>query len=87
LGQSGTKAVLLNINAGQCTDNPEEFHRQLYRIFKEGSLTLEEAIVNRLFQRLNVQCREKTDFDFSKYVNHAKQLYLTRQKKLSNTMP
>jgi hypothetical protein len=83
LGESGTKVVLQNINSSQYSDNPEEFHRNLYEIFKEGSLVLEEVIVKKLFQRLNVHYEEKTNFDFSRYVNRAKQLYVTRQKRLA----
>lgn len=83
LGESGTKVVLLNINPSQHLDDPEEFHQNLYKIFKEGSVVLEEVIVKKLFQKLNVRCEERTDFDFSRYVNHAKQLYAKRQKKVS----
>lgn len=83
LGQSGTKAVLQNINSQQNAGSPEEFHRNLYQVFNEGSLVLEEAIIKKLFQRLELHYEEKTNFDFPEYVKHARQLYLTRLKKPS----
>lgn len=77
LGQSGTKAVLQNINSRQNPGSREEFHRNLHQIFDEGSLVLEEAIIKKLFQRLKLRYEEKTNFDFPECVKHARQLYLT----------
>jgi len=79
LGESGKKVVLSNIELTLCADNPRELHKSLCAIFKEGAFILEKVIVKELFRRLSLPYEERIDLDFEGYVNHAKELFATKQ--------
>ena len=53
LGQSGTSAVLFNMQMARGLPDPAEFHRRLVALFgTAGALSLERAIVKDLAARL-----------------------------------
>jgi len=78
VGERGMKALLFRIECGQFIDNPEEFHRDLCLIFGDAAVILEKVIINELFRRLDIECGERGDFDFAKYVSHAKERFIAK---------
>lgn len=79
LGESGMKVVLLNTELTRYADHPEELHRNLYDVFKEGAFVLEKVIARELFQRLGVPYKDESDFDFARHVNRAKECFIAGQ--------
>ena len=80
IGESGTKAVLFEIELDRHIEDPRGLHVDLYAIFKEGAFTLEKVIVTELFQRLNLAYDEKSSFDFAGCVSHARELFMKTRK-------
>lgn len=80
VGESGTRAVLFNIELSRYIDDPREFHADLYTIFKEGALSIEKVIVKELFRRLNLSYQEKSSFDFARHVSQARELFIKTRK-------
>ena len=58
---------------------PEEFHKKLYSIFGQGSLSLEKIIVLELFQRLNVPFKDSKGASYAESVSAACRVFLTRK--------
>jgi hypothetical protein len=80
LGESCTRAIVFHIELGDYIDDPSEFHRNLYALLGLGALVLEKVIVEELFRRLDIPYEQRGNFDFSEYVNEARELFLKRQK-------
>jgi hypothetical protein len=76
ISESGLKAILFRIDLGQYIDDPAEFHRNLYSIFKEGSIVLEKAIIKELHSRLKVPYIDKGNFDFGEHVKQAREHFI-----------
>jgi hypothetical protein len=73
------KVVLSNLELNLCADNPGELHKSLRSIFKEGAFILEKVILKELFRRLSLPYEERIDLDFEEHVNHARELFATKQ--------
>ena len=76
ISESGLKAVLFRIGLGYYVDDPAELHRNLYGIFKEGSIVLEKAILKEFCSRLKVPYVDGGDFDFGEQVKRARELFI-----------
>ena len=79
LGEDVMKAVFLHLGPIQF-ENPSEFHNKLSCIFKQGAEVLEKMIVKELYQKLDVPYEDKGDFNFERYVNHARDFSIGRLK-------
>ena len=79
ISESGLKAVLFRIDLGYYVDDPAELHRNLYGIFKEGSIVLEKAILKEFCSRLKVPYVDGGDFDFGEQVKRARELFIANQ--------
>ena len=84
IGESGTKAVLSNIELVQCTENPEEFHKALFEIFDAGAPIIERVIVKGLFRKLQVPFDDEGALDFAAKIDYARALFATRQRVIMN---
>ena len=85
ISESGLKAVLFRIDLGYYVDDPAELHRNLYSIFKEGSIVLEKAILKEFCSRLKVPYVGEGDFDFGEHVKRARELLITNQVGVKST--
>ena len=79
LGESGMNAVLSNFESHSCVEDARTLHKDLHAIFGDGAFTIEKVIVKELHRRLNLPYEELKDFDFAESVNHARELFKTRQ--------
>lgn len=79
LDESCMKAILFHLGSVK-VENSREFHVKLSSVFGEGAEVLEKIIVKELFRRLNVSYEEGRDFDFERYVNHAREFSTIRLK-------
>jgi len=79
-GESGMKAILFHIELGHYVEDAEEFHKNLYEMFGDGAVILEKMITKELFRRLGLPYSERSDFDFKRCVNEARELFTVRQR-------
>jgi hypothetical protein len=82
LGESGTNAVLFNIESRRCVEDARILHKNLHAIFGDGVFIIEKVIVKELYRRLNVPYEEPEEFDFARSVNRARELFKTRLQNL-----
>ena len=80
LGESGTRVIAFHIELGHYIDDPSELHRNLYALLGNGAIVLEKIIVKKLFRRLDIPYEKRGNFDFARYANEARELFLKRQK-------
>jgi hypothetical protein len=84
IGERGMKVILFHIESVEYLDDPTVLHRHLYAIFGVGAECLEKLIVKKLFQRLNLSFEENGTFDFGKFVEQARELFIARMKSWKN---
>ena len=73
LGEAGTRAVVFNLKLTREGLSPDEFHKNLFAIFKNGSVILEKMIAKELFEKCGLIYRSSEDFDFERCVDVARE--------------
>jgi hypothetical protein len=75
LGQSGTRSMFFHLKLDEYLERPGEVHDRIRSMFKDGSVTLERAIVLDLFKKLDIPVSKvsaRGEFDFVKCVRLAR---------------
>lgn len=80
LGKSGMRSIIFHIELGHYMDDPSEFHRNLYALLLNGANVVEKIIATELFRRLDIPYEERDNFDFTRCVNEARELFSKKQK-------
>ena len=78
IGESASEAVLVNF---KLLENLNELHGVLSPVFKQGTPTLEKAIVKEMFRNMGERYEQLSDkgFDYDLYVSFAKKMFEERR--------
>jgi hypothetical protein len=74
IGVGGTQAMLYYLDLPSL-DNPEKFHEKLTEIFGSGTAALERAILEQLYQTVDVSASPMNDDGFVNQVELAKRRF------------
>jgi len=83
LGESPLQAILYNLNLESLGKDPEQFDQKLREMLKGPATIVEEIIIKDLFKGLDLLYSPGGDFDFVRFVDTAKEIYLSRKHKES----
>ncbi|MEM3464110.1 MAG: hypothetical protein QXL91_04525 [Candidatus Bathyarchaeia archaeon] len=78
LGESGRKAIYFHLQNSfslkreDIPEKPEAFINGLRKIFGLGAQAIERSIIKCLYGKLGLELREEKNYDFSKYLDDAK---------------
>ena len=79
LGDSPKQAIFFHLEASfeisrhNIPANLTEFSKALEKIFGPGAFYLEKLIAKRLYEKLGLEFEDVENWDFSQYVNNAKE--------------
>ena len=80
IGSSGAQAIYTNLNLQLCLDNPDDFHKSLFSLFKEyGTGLLEKAILKQLSSKIGENFDENAPFEYKVCLNRSKQFFNTKK--------
>jgi hypothetical protein len=79
LGESPMQAILYNLNLEILGKDPEQFDKKLREMLMGPATIVEEIIIKDLFKGLDLLYSPGGDFDFVKFVDTAKKIYLSRK--------
>jgi hypothetical protein len=75
LGESGTAATFYHLGLKMGSFDPEELHDKLTDMFHAGAPSIEKVITMELYKALDVQLKERREYDFVRHVGLAKKIY------------
>jgi hypothetical protein len=84
LGESAMQAIIFHLHLeGNFATDAKVFHERLYSVLKAPALIIEEIIVKSMFSKLGLVYAESNvgGFDFARYVETAKSVFLSKQGK------
>ncbi|MEM2972140.1 MAG: hypothetical protein QW270_06955 [Candidatus Bathyarchaeia archaeon] len=79
LGESGKHMIFFylekdfSLRKDEISKNPEALAQGLEKIFKAGASVLEKIIIEKLYLKLGLKYRERSNFSFIDYVKKAKE--------------
>ena len=75
----GSQSTFYFLELVSYVQKPIEFHKKLYSIFGQGSLSLEKVVILDLFQRLNLPFRNLKRYSYADYVFLACRTFVARK--------
>jgi hypothetical protein len=81
LGESSMKAILYHLSLDRFAKDPKVFDQKLREVLQAPASIIEEVIIKDLFKRLDLLFAPMGTFDFEKYTNAAKEVYMKQEKR------
>jgi hypothetical protein len=81
LGESSMQAILYHVGMDRFAKDPKMFDQKLRDLLQAPAAIIEEVIVKDLFRRLDLLFAPSGTFDFERYTNSAREVYMSQEKR------
>jgi hypothetical protein len=81
LGESSMRAIIYHLSLDRLARDPKMFDQKLRELLHAPASIIEEVIIKDLFKRLDLMYAPMGAFDFQKYANTAKEVYIVKEKR------
>ena len=78
LGESSMKAIVFHLGIERVASDPQAFDKRLHELLGTPATVIEEVVIKELFGRLGLVYSGLGDFDFVKYVDTARKVFLSK---------
>ncbi len=81
LGESSMRAIIYHLSLERLAKDPKLFDQKLRELLHAPASIIEEVIIKDLFKRLDLMYSPMGTFDFQRYANTAKEVYMEKERR------
>ncbi|MDA4116204.1 MAG: hypothetical protein OK442_06585 [Thaumarchaeota archaeon] len=81
LGESSMRAILYHLSLDRLAKDPKVLDQKMRELLQAPAVLIEEVIIKDLFKRIDLLYAPTGTFNFEKYANAAKEVYMKQEKR------